>query len=106
MSQPSKLTRIINLYVSAEGNSKATISMLRPLHNLATDLPCTRAAAQQSAHQMRVKWSSMSSFTVFNVHNLDGLGQEIVSQLIKGTWTQLEYLHLSKCDLKAMGVLI
>ena len=40
-----------------------------------------------------------------NVHDLDGLGLEIVSQLVKGTWTQLIYLNLSECKLKAEAFL-
>ena len=38
--------RICVLHVAAEGNERAVISMLRPLHSLATDLLCMQLAAQ------------------------------------------------------------
>ena len=101
VSQLSDSIRIISLHVSVEGNNEATISMLRPLRNHAIDLPCTRSAAQQLAHQMRVRWSLMSSFEMIHVRELDGLSQENVSQLGKGTWTHLKYLRLTDCDLDA-----
>ena len=104
--QPSNLTRIINIEVSARGNSRATIFMFKPLHNVATDLPWTRLAAQQLAHQMRIRWPLMDSFTMSRVHDLDGLGIEVVSQLVKTTWTKLVHLHLPECDVKAQGFLM
>ena len=105
--RPSSLTRILDVVVSAEANSMTTISMLRPLHNLAIDLSFTRVAAQQLANQMRLRWPSMYQLLYIpHVHDLDGLGLEIVSQLVKGTWTQLRYLRLSLCDLKGEGFLV
>ena len=102
--------RIMDVHVSAGGIVSSQpdflISMLRPLHNLATDLPCARLAAQQLARQMSVRWPSMSLFAMSDVHERDGLGLEIVSQLVKGTWTDLEVLQLSYCGLKAEGFLI
>ena len=86
---------------------EAIISMLRPLHNVTTDLPCARLAAQQLAHQLSARWPSMRMFAVsVAMHDLDGLGLEIVSQLVKGTWTDLETLRLCDCDLTAEGFLI
>ena len=40
------------------------------------------------------------------VHDLDGLGLEVLSQLVKGIWTQLKMLHLSECDLEVKGFLM
>ena len=106
ISPTSNLTRNINVQVSAKGHSWAAILMLGPLHHLATDLPWTHLAAQQLAHQMRIRWPLMYSFTMSNVHDLDGLGSEIVSQLVKGTWTHLMYLNLSECKLRAQAFLL
>ena len=41
-----------------------------------------------------------------HVHDLDGLGSEIVSQLVQGTWTHLMYLSLSECKLRAQAFLL
>ena len=101
----SDFTRIINLHLGSVWH-RASIYMLRPLHNLATDLPCSRVAAQQLAHQMRLRWPLMTSFTACQVHDLGGLGPEIVSQLVNGTWTQLTILNLCDCDLKAKAFLL
>ena len=106
LSQPSSLTRIVNVQISAASNIRAAVSMLRPLHHLATDLPWMQLAAQQLAHQMRIRWPLMFLFTMSNVHDLDGLGSEIVSQLVKGTWTHLIYLNLSECKLRAQAFLL
>lgn len=90
----SNLRRIIDLHVSVRGISQATICILRPLHSLATDLPCTQLAAQQLAHHMRTRWPLLHQFLIYHLHDLDGLGLEIISQLVKGTWTPLEELNL------------
>ena len=105
-SQPSTLTRVISLYVSANGNSQATIVTCKPLHIVATDLPWTCLAAQQLAHQMRIRWASMKLFMMSLMHDPDGLGPEILSQLVKGTWTHLAHLSLSGCELKAEAFLM
>lgn len=101
----SDFARIINLSLGDMCN-RASIYMLRPLHNLATNLPCPRVAAQQLAHHMRLRWPLMRSFTASQVHDLHGLGLEIVSQLVNGTWTQLTNLNLCDCDLKAEAFLL
>lgn len=96
-----------NIHVKTRGSAnKATISLLRPLHNPATDLPCTCSAAQQLAHQMRLRWPSVIDFGMSNVHDLDGWGLGVVLQLVKGTWTHLAHLSLSWCELKATSFLI
>lgn len=100
--------RLADIYVSAGiGNNKATIILLRPLHML-TDSPCVPLAAQQLAHQMRTKWLGMSTFCVgrkglpcVSNRELDPFGIELISQLVKGTWTSLQHLSLSGCKLKA-----
>ena len=108
-SLPSHI-RIFKVSVSAEGNDKAAISLLRPLNHLATDLPCTHLAAQQLAHQMRVRWPLMQFFAVSSymppVPELHGLGLAIVSQLVQGTWTRLKSLYLDKCELNTEAFLL
>lgn len=89
---------------AAEGNKQATISMLRPLHSLATDLSCTQSAAQQLAHQMKIRWPLMSKFAMSYVP--EGLDLDIVSQLVKGSWKHLRDVSLSVCDLKAEALLL
>ena len=97
--------RIVKIHIS-DADGRAIVSMLRPLHNPASDLPSTRLAAQQLAHQMRLRWPLMGSFTMSDVHNLDGLGNKIVSQLVTGRWTHLVRLLLSDCDLQAEEFLL
>ena len=97
---------IFDIRVEAEGNSQSLISLLRPLHDPAIGVPCPRLAAQQLAHQMSVRWPSLHLLRVMEVHDMDGLYQEFVSQLVKGTWTHLADLSLSGCDLKAEGLVI
>lgn len=102
--------RLADICVSADGdNDKATIIVLRPLHML-TNSPCVPLATQQLAHQMKTKWLGMNSFCVgpmglsrVGTRELDAFGTELVSQLIKGTWTSLQNLSLSGCNLKAHG---
>ena len=106
LSQPSSLTSIVNVQISAAYNVRAAVSMLRPLHHLATDLPWMQLAAHQLAHQMRIRWPSMTLFKMSLVHDQDGLGLEIISQLVKANFTQLMHLCLSDCNLKAEGFLI
>lgn len=43
-------------------------------------------------------------FAVERTHNLGGLGAEIVSQLVMGTWTSLVELSVSGCGLKAQAL--
>ena len=105
VSQPANM-RIVNIHVASVGNGQAIVSLLRPLHNVATDLPCTRMAAQHLAHQMQIRWPLMYLFKMSGVEDLDGLGLEIVSQLVHGAWTGLRSLTLSRCKLKAKGFLI
>ena len=104
---PSSLIRTTNLQISAASNTWAAVSMLRPLQRHdAIDLPWAQLAAHQLGHQMRFRWPSMALFKMSLVRDLDGLGLEIISQLVKGTWTQLVHLSLSDCNLKAEGFLI
>ena len=97
---------MFNIHVSSRSNpnNRTSICLQRPLHNVATGLPWTRSAAQQLAHQMRRRWPSIRFFMM--THALDGLGLDIVSQLVKGTWTELESLSLSGCELKAEEFLL
>lgn len=104
VSQPN--IRIIYKGAAAEGHSHADISILRPLHSLVTDLPFTHLAAQQLAHQMRISWPLMSFFMMSPMHDLDGLGLQIVSQLVHGTWTRLVHLGLAECEIRSEGFLL
>ena len=96
---------LFDILVSAEGsNKRAIVSMLKPLHAPATESACTplalhKKAAQQLAHQLTIKWPRMDIFMLMD--ELDGLGMEIASQLVQGTWTSLAYLALSGCELRA-----
>ena len=97
---------ILKLRVSATPDSQSTIFMLRPMHDLATDLPCVHLAAQQLAHQMRIRWPSMSWFSMCHGEELSCLGLDILSQLVKGTWTCLTHLRLCECELTAEALLL
>ena len=103
---PPPTMKIFNIYVAAEGNIQALISLLKPLQDLAIDLPWTPLAAQQLAHQMRIRWPMMRYFRMSLVHDVDGLGLEVVSQLVKGKWRHLVSLRLCDCELKAEALLI
>lgn len=70
VSHPSK---IFHVYVQNEGNKRTTVTLLRPLQGLATDLPWTRLAAQQLTHQLQLRWPSMSIFMMSFVHDLGDL---------------------------------
>lgn len=106
---PSKQDGLANILVSEGSSNQATIVLLRPLH-VPTDLPCMPLVAPQLAHQMRIKWLGMDSFGVgmkflssARKVELDGFGSELVSQLVKGSWTRLASLSLPGCGLKAKG---
>ena len=101
----------ISRHVAAEheGGGQAYIFMIRPLHNLATGLPCTRVAAQQLAYQMRIRWPSMSLFATSLGRPADDsndFGPEVVSQLVQGSWTSLWRLCLARCELKGKDFLL
>lgn len=101
VSLPSNIG-IIDIGVAAEleDEGQADISVFRPLHDLATDLPCVRVAAQQLAHQMRTRWPSMSWFMMSlrrPTDQFDDFGREVISQLIQGSWTRL------RCQLDERG---
>ena len=100
--------QLFSVFICAEGDKsiKTFVSMLTPLRAPAADSACLPLAAQQLAHQMTVKWPCMHAFLLSRMERLDGLGMEIVSQLVKGTWTSLVYLDLMDCDLRAPDFLV
>ena len=98
--------RVLKLHVATAPRKQAVICILTPLHTSATDLPCAQLAAQRLAHQLKVRWPSLRSFVMSPVDDQDVLGLEIVSQLVRGTWTGLAHLSLAGHKLKAQAFLL
>ena len=104
---PLSQRRVLFIVLVSESQSSRTfVSMLKPLHASAAVLAYLPLAAQQLAHQMTIKWPCMQRLMLSDVEELHGLGREIASQLVQGTWTTLVDLCLMGCDLRSPEFLL
>ena len=97
---------LLTVLVSENKSSRNLVCLLKPLHAPAAVSACLPLAAQQLAHQLTIKWPCMQTFMLSGREKLDGLGMEIVAQLVQGSWTSLVNLHLMGSDLRAQAFLL